>query len=631
MAAKQLAQSLSHRNCEVPYVIGKDYNCLSDNSPIGLLFAEDSGTVYYNRDDVLIYHYETLNKLEVKSIPPIKKTHGIYASSLRSSLPVNMKFNKGDILYEYDCFKNGIPSIGYNAFSAMMPCFGFNHEDSILISESFAEKTRANFVDKVYVPIYEYTLLQQLYDPSTNHFGFFPNIGEEIKNSLICCTLTPKITDNMKYGAHANMKNKMMLLLKSMNLSDLLSIQNSLPNMNVEKIKSKLEHGKVSGIKIHKLMDNVKLLDKRLQTVLDGLYKLYTNVFIDAYHELETKFMQDVAKDVLRRHYVYKDKDSVRGKLDLKNVAYVLEIEVTDECQSHVGDKFANRYANKGVVSLVFPDDIAPIAVQSNKPVDIIFNPFGVFSRMNLGQLVEGIVSKNVMHCDSYIKEGNKKDLKASIWWLNEYIIKNLNDMEYYNRVNSEVIARLDEPKFKEQFIEDVKQHNLFIEAPTFGEINVRNILKNGVNPNEQVYIKKEFLQYMKDKLKCNINMPIQDVVLPNIYCAPMYIEKLYKLANKLITARDLGPIKSITGQPKRGRANEGGSRLGQMELEGILAHGCERTLKEFLTVKSDQLDAKRDLIMQLMKTGNYRMRDEYGASGRTKKVVDTLLHFLRE
>lgn len=67
------------------------------------------------------------------------------------------------------------------------------------------------------------------------------------------------------------------------------------------------------------------------------------------------------------------------------------------------------------------------------------------------------------------------------------------------------------------------------------------------------------------------------------------------------------------------------------MELEGFLSHGCDKALKEFLTVKSDNLDAKKDLIKQLIKTCNYKMQDKYKSSGRTKIVVDTLLNFLKE
>lgn len=124
MAAKQLSQSLTHPNCEIPYVIGNKYNHLSDNSVLGLYRAKDSGTVYYYKDDIMIFHYENLDKLETRVIPPIIKTHGIYGSRLRYSLKEGDRFQAGDTIYEYDCFRNGIPSTGYNIFTCFIPSFG---------------------------------------------------------------------------------------------------------------------------------------------------------------------------------------------------------------------------------------------------------------------------------------------------------------------------------------------------------------------------------------------------------------------------------------------------------------------------------------------------------------------------
>jgi hypothetical protein len=547
MAAKQLAQSLSHKNCQIPYVIGKDYKHLSENSSSGLCFAEDEGQVYFSKDDLIIYHYKNKNDLQVKYIPPIKKTHGIFASSLRHSLKENDIFNFGDIIYEYDCFNNGIPSVGYNAFISLMPAFGMNFEDSIIITESFADRVRANFVEKVYVPIYEYTLLKPMFGENTESFGFFPNIGQKVDSEgVVCCTLTPKTIESLRMGAGSNIKNKMLLMLKSMSLSDLFSMSNSMTTFNIDKIRTKLIDGKISGFKIHKLCESGNMLDKKLQEVLEKLYQVYAENFVESFYDLSKKFSEYKAREIIKRHYVYRDKDLVRNKLDLKNIIYLLEFEVTEEKKTTIGDKIANQYANKGVISAIIPDELSPIALQTNKKIEVMLNPFGIFSRMNLGQLVNGIIGKNVMHCDNYIKTSDCKDIKNIIWWLNEYVIKNFNTPEYFNQVDKNIVQRLDEPDFKNNFINNIKDTNLFIEAPTFGEINVRNILKHGVNPNEDVFLSKKYLKYMKEKLKCDISIILEDVTLKNIFCSPMYITKLCKLANKLITARDLGPCRAV-------------------------------------------------------------------------------------
>jgi len=100
----------------------------------------------------------------------------------------------------------------------------------------------------------------------------------------------------------------------------------------------------------------------------------------------------------------------------------------------------------------------------------------------------------------------------------------------------------------------------------------------------------------MKQKLKVDIEFPEEDIYLKNVFCAPIYIQKLSKLVNKIINARDFGSVKSITRQPTKGRASGGGSRVGQMEIEALLASGCDLAVKEILSVKSDWSAGKKIL-----------------------------------
>lgn len=223
-----------------------------------------------------------------------------------------------------------------------------------------------------------------------------------------------------------------------------------------------------------------------------------------------------------------------------------------------------HKVAGKGVCSLILPDDLRPIALSSNVPIDIMFNPFSVYSRMNLGQIIDGSVAKTVMYCDKHIRE-NPDEVKNTISWLNENIIQYLSDdKSYYNKINTDIINNLDDEEFKQKFIDDVVKRNLYVEGPCFSHIDLDNLKNNWVNPNEDVLIKKETIEYMKDKLKIKNDFVItQDIIRENIFCVPMYVNKLYKLTKNIISSRDFGAIKEITKQPTRGRAAQGGSRLG--------------------------------------------------------------------
>lgn len=124
MSAKQIQQALTSLNTEIPFVIGEDYKVITDSSRMGIILAQDNGEVLYKNEELLIVQYLTSDKIQDIYLPPIKKTTGSFGTKLRFVLPEKTKFKKGDILASYDCFLSGIPSYGYNVFTAFMPFFG---------------------------------------------------------------------------------------------------------------------------------------------------------------------------------------------------------------------------------------------------------------------------------------------------------------------------------------------------------------------------------------------------------------------------------------------------------------------------------------------------------------------------
>jgi len=212
----------------------------------------------------------------------------------------------------------------------------------------------------------------------------------------------------------------------------------------------------------------------------------------------------------------------------------------------------------------MLPDELRPICQESGEPVDFIYNPFGVFSRMNLSQLLEITCAKPTWITDRLIKK-DPKNAENYLKDLNETVIKHLGDSEYYDRINSMVEIMRNDNSVKEKFLESVYRNNLYVEVPSFAKINLRELLKTAKPAvNENVIIPKKLIDYMKQKTNCLKDLVInEDIILPKVFVGPIYVQKLYKIASKLITYRDFGPLKFVTQQPVRGRAAGGGGTFG--------------------------------------------------------------------
>ena len=323
--------------------------------------------------------------------------------------------------------------------------------------------------------------------------------------------------------------------------------------------------GKVSGIKIHKLQDNVKLIDKNLQNVLESLLKLYRVYVLSTYSDLERTVTKEFASKTLKEYFTYTDRERIRRKINLRDVVYLIELEVSKVCSTTVGDKLSTRHASKGVVSLILPDELRPICQESKEPVDFIYNPFGVFSRMNLSQLLEITCAKPTWYADKLIKQ-DPNNASKYLQNLNDTIIKYLGDNDYYDRVNQYIKLIDQDQTIKNNFLDSINRNNLYIEVPSFTKIDLRTLLKNAYpKANENLILPKKTINYMQQKFHCFEDLNINnDLVLPNVFVGPIYVQKLYKLVDKLITCRDFGPLKTLSQQPTRGRALKGGSSLGK-------------------------------------------------------------------
>jgi DNA-directed RNA polymerase subunit beta len=236
------------------------------------------------------------------------------------------------------------------------------------------------------------------------------------------------------------------------------------------------------------------------------------------------------------------------------------------------GDKMAGRHGNKGVVSKIVPVEDMPYLADGT-PVDIVLNPLGVPSRMNVGQILEthlgwacaGLGLKVGALVEGYKKNGDVKPLK-----------KVLKTLYGANNKNEKVGDFDDESAVKlgEQLRSGVPIATPVFDGAREGDI-VEMLNEAGLDPSGQslVYDGRTGEQFDRP-----------------VTVGYIYMLKLHHLVDDKIHARSIGPYSLVTQQPLGGKAQFGGQRFGEMEVWALEAYGAAYTLQEMLTVKSDDV-----------------------------------------
>ncbi|WP_243369608.1 DNA-directed RNA polymerase subunit beta [Geotalea sp. SG265] len=281
--------------------------------------------------------------------------------------------------------------------------------------------------------------------------------------------------------------------------------------------------------------------------------------------------------------YVFDDKvQKLKRGDDLPpGVIKMVKVYIAIKRKLQVGDKMAGRHGNKGVVSRILPEEDMPY-LEDGRPVEIVLNPLGVPSRMNVGQILEthlGWAAKGIG------------------WQIEEMLEKN-------------------SPKTKiKTYLKEVygnKEMNKFLD--TLGDEELENVakrLKRGVPMASPVFegSSEESIQEMLGKAGAahaaqvtlydgKSGVPFKHKVTVGV----MYVLKLHHLVDDKIHARSIGPYSLVTQQPLGGKAQFGGQRLGEMEVWAMEAYGAAYALQEFLTVKSDDVAGRTRMYEAIVK-----------------------------
>ena len=261
--------------------------------------------------------------------------------------------------------------------------------------------------------------------------------------------------------------------------------------------------------------------------------------------------------------------------VDLKpGVREMVRVYVAQKRQLQVGDKVANRHGNKGVVSKILPPEDMPY-LEDGTPVDLVFNPLGVPSRMNLGQILE-------THLGEVARLTGQKFVTPVFDSATEEAIKEMLEVAAAERLQ----RRKDEG-----FELDKREQEVLDRAGKLGVINP----PNGDYAAAQMQLARTGKSVLYDG---RTGEPISSPVV----VGTMYVMKLYHMVEDKMHARSTGPYSLITQQPLGGKAQFGGQRFGEMEVWALEAYGAAHTLQEMLTIKSDDIDGRDAAYQSIVK-----------------------------
>jgi DNA-directed RNA polymerase subunit beta (EC 2.7.7.6) len=287
---------------------------------------------------------------------------------------------------------------------------------------------------------------------------------------------------------------------------------------------------------------------------------------------------------LLKSYYDEKIERLQRGDELPPGVLKTIKVYIAIKRRLSVGDKMAGRHGNKGVVSRILPLNDMPF-MKDGRIVDMVLNPLGVPSRMNVGQVLEvhlGWAAHNLGVQINKLIEDNfgpeavrQKLLEIFTEPTMSNFIKGLND---------------------EEVIETARKYKkgVYMATPVFDgakENDIKNYLKiSGVDETGQVEL---FDGRTGESFDRKVTVGI------------MYMLKLHHLVDDKIHARSTGPYSLVTQQPLGGKAQFGGQRLGEMEVWAMEAYGAAHTLQEFLTVKSDDSVGRTRMYEAIVKGDN--------------------------
>ncbi len=547
--------------------------------------------------------------------------------------------NKGDIIADGPSTKLGELALGKNVTVAFMPWLGYNFEDSILISERCVR-------DDVFTSVHieEYELMSRDTKLGTEEITRdIPNISEESLRNLDESgvvyigaevkggdILVGKVTP--KGDTISNPEEKLLRSIFGEKATDVKDSSLKMPQgtngivvdvrvfsrhgIEKDERSTAIERAEIESVQEDKLVEeeilerNIKLraLEMIKNKKLSNDFKQYKakNIipeinlqeinlndfwkiqFIDLKTNNDLKILKEqyanVNKDIKER-FTDKVTKIQQGDDLLPNVLKMVKVFVAVKRNLKPGDKMAGRHGNKGVISKIVPTEDMPY-MESGKPVDVVLNPLGVPSRMNVGQILE-------THLGWACSELGEKINKIIKLYQNTNkkndLIRELLKKIYGNKIFEEKIKSLSNKELEELSVN--LSSGIPVATPVFDGASVDDVthllkLSNLPSSGQTILWDGRTGEQFDRKVTVGI----------------IYMLKLHHLVEDKIHARSTGPYSLVTQQPLGGKAQLGGQRFGEMEVWALEAYGAAYTLQEILTVKADDVAGRTKVYETIVK-----------------------------
>ena len=550
------------------------------------------------------------------------------------------KVKAGSVLADGPATADGELALGQNVLVAFMPWGGYNFEDSMLLSESLAKQ---DAYTSIHIEEFE-CVARDTKLGKEEITRDIPNVGEEALGDLDESgivrigaeigqgdILVGKITP--KGETQLSPEEKLLRAIFGEKAGDVRDSSLRVPpgvsgividarvfsrrgadrderakqieeverarlekDMAVEiKIIRESAYGRIRKVMVGKTT-NGKLVDSKGNTLVGKGKKIDSDI-IDKiprkyWGRIPTNSGQNRVADILELlkdqqnmiEEVFNEKIDRLSKGDELPPGVIKMVKLFVAIKRHiaVGDKMAGRHGNKGVISRILPEEDMPF-LQDGTPVDIVLNPLGVPSRMNVGQILEthlGWAARVLgQQLDWMVREGG-------------YTADNLRDQlkkVFSSDTGKQIVEEMSDKEIIKLATE--QKEGVLFATPVFdgaSELEIRKVLETaGLPVSGQTVLFDGRTGEAFD----------QDVTV-----GVMYVLKLHHLVDDKIHARSIGPYSLVTQQPLGGKAQFGGQRLGEMEVWAMEAYGAAYALQEFLTVKSDDVMGRTRMYESIVK-----------------------------
>ena len=548
---------------------------------------------------------------------------------------------KRDVLADGPSTDLGELALGQNMLVAFMPWNGYNFEDSILISERVVQEDRFTSIH-----IEELTCVARDTKLGTEEISAdIPNVGESTLNKLdeagivfigaevkagdiLVGKVTPKgetqLTPEEKllraiFGEKASDVKDTSLRVPSGMDGTVIDVQVfTREGVDKDARAISIEKDEIRQVK-KDLDDQLRIMENaifaRLESVLVGKVVDKGPVGIKKGDKVTKTFLKDLkrddwfklrmrnddAQDVLERasrqiekqrklfdkRFEEKKAKITRGDDLAPGVLKMVKVYLAVKRRMQPGDKMAGRHGNKGVISTIVPTEDMPF-MEDGTPVDIVLNPLGVPSRMNIGQVLEthlGWAARGL---------GKKIELMLEEERKTEEVRQFIGEI-----YNSDRDGRVDMSQFSDEEVMEMAGN-----------------LKGGVPMGTPVFDGADEVEIKKLLRMADLPESGQTTLFDGrtgdafdrpVTVGYMYMLKLNHLVDDKMHARSTGPYSLVTQQPLGGKAQFGGQRFGEMEVWALEAYGAAYTLQEMLTVKSDDVQGRNQMYKSIV-DGNNQM-----------------------